>query len=123
MTIKIGTFVLCDGADPATGKLCGPSGLSGGRRPQSQISYPIGATNARVFPRGGHIYSYSWSSTVRLESNAAAIAWLETFDATCPGGGILYFGATAKGSGSLSYTWDPIVGCSVTLRFTAEVAR
>lgn len=123
MTIKLGSFVLCDGADSTTGKLCGPSGLAIQRRGQAQVVYPVGATNAKIYDRKGLSASYSWTVVVRLASPAAAIAWVETFDTTCPSGGTLYFDSTAKGSGVLVFSIDPLMGCSVTIRFTMEVAR
>lgn len=121
MTIKIGSYVLCDGYDRTPGKLVGPVGLSGGNNVVSQVVNPIRASKATILDRANVSWSFSWSCNAAFADEAAAVAFVVAFKANCPTSGVLYFDDVSQGTGTLTYRYQTL-GASASFQFTAEVA-
>lgn len=121
MTIKLGTYTLCDGYDRTLGKLVGPVGLSGSRNAVTQTVQPIRAAKATILDRANASWSFGWSCNAAFANEAAAVAFVVAFKANCPTSGILYFDDVSQGTGTLSYRFQTL-GASASFQFTAEVA-
>ena len=120
MTIKLGSYVLCDGYDRTLGKLVGPDGLSGGVGFSVQTVEAIRATAAKKIGRGNKSSRFSWRCSAAFADEATAAAFLAAFVADCPASGVLYFDTTAMGTGSVSFNFEQH-SSGLDFSFTAEV--
>lgn len=123
MTIKLGTFVLCDGYDRTAGKLCGPKDLDGGDNSVSQTVQAIRAPKAKILDRGNQSWAWSWSCDATFADEAAAVAFVVAFKANRPTAGILYFDDVAQGFGVVRINNVHVHGAGVVFQFRAEIGE